>query len=102
VTLDVPVSVDIARSILLDTGSLNLLETPLWQIDVTSAEITTQILVLQTERRSKRANFGVVPRGGISNDFNNPMIFSVTDGSIAVAGDFPVGFRDGSIDLMRV
>lgn len=36
VRLDIPVSVHIARLVLLDTGSLNLLETPLRQVDITS------------------------------------------------------------------
>lgn len=33
---NVPVSVNIARPVLLDTGGLDLLETPLWEVDIAS------------------------------------------------------------------
>ena len=50
VRLDVPVGVDIARPVLLDTSGLNLLETPLRQVDVASTEVAVKLGVLQAER----------------------------------------------------
>lgn len=46
VALNIPVSVDIAGVVRLGAGRLNLLETPLWQVDVASTKIAAKILVL--------------------------------------------------------
>ena len=42
---NVPVGVDIAGVVLLDASGLDLLETPLRQVDVASSEVATQVLV---------------------------------------------------------
>ena len=45
VAFNVPVGVDIAGVVLLDASGLDLLETPLRQVDVASSEVATQVLV---------------------------------------------------------
>jgi hypothetical protein len=45
---NVPVSVHITRVVCLDTGSLDLLETPLREVDVAGTKITSQVHVLQS------------------------------------------------------
>jgi hypothetical protein len=98
VGFDVPVSVDIARVVLLDTGSLNLLETPLRQVDVASTEVAVKIDVLETEGGGESAKLGVIARRSVVNDLNLPVIFGVSDCGVAVAGNFVVGLGDGSSD----
>jgi hypothetical protein len=48
VALDVPVSVNIARVVLLDTSSLDLLKAPLGQVNIASTEVAAQVLMLET------------------------------------------------------
>jgi hypothetical protein len=103
VRLDVPVSVDITRLVLLDTGSLDLLETPLRQVDVASAKVAAKIDVPQAEGGGQSAELGVVPgRVGIVDYFDLPVILGVSNSKVAVARHFPVGLGDRSSDLMRV
>ena len=45
VAFNVPVGVYIAGVVLLDASGLDLLETPLRQVDVASSEVATQVLV---------------------------------------------------------
>lgn len=61
VTLDIPVSVDIARVVLLDARGLDLLETPLWQVDVTGTEVAPKILVLESQSSRECSDPRVVP-----------------------------------------
>lgn len=49
VRLHIPVSVDILWLVGLDTSSLNLLETPLWQVDIASAEVAVEIDMSEAE-----------------------------------------------------
>jgi hypothetical protein len=102
VGFDVPVSVDIARVVLLDTGSLDLLESPLRQVDVASTEVAVKIDVLETEGGGESAKLGVVARRSVVNDLNLPVILGVSDCGVAVAGNFVVGLGDGSSDGVRV
>jgi hypothetical protein len=46
---NVPVSVDIAGIVLLDASHLNLLETPLGQVDIASAEIAAEVGMSESE-----------------------------------------------------
>lgn len=56
VALNVPVSVDIARVVGLDAASLNLLETPLRQVDVSSPKIAAKVYMLQTNCSGESAD----------------------------------------------
>jgi hypothetical protein len=62
VRLDVPVSVDITRLVVLDTSSLNLLETPLRQVDIASTKVTSKVDVPQPEGSCQGTQLRVVPR----------------------------------------
>jgi hypothetical protein len=102
VAFDVPVSVDITRVVLLNASGLDLLKTPLWQIDIASSEVATEVLVSESQGSRKCTNPRVIPRSGIANNLNNPVILGVADGSVTVARNFVVGLSDGSGDLVRV
>jgi hypothetical protein len=58
--------------------------------------------VLETESGSKRSELGVVPGSSVADNFNNPVIFGVTNSGVAVAGNFPIALCNRSSDLVRV
>ena len=60
VALNIPVGEDIPRLVLLDTSRFNLLETPLRQVDVASAEVAVEVDVSETEGGSQSADLGVI------------------------------------------
>lgn len=60
VSLNVPVSVNILWVVVLVTGDFNLLETPLWQVDVASTKIAAQYSVLQSKCSSQSSDSGSV------------------------------------------
>jgi hypothetical protein len=101
-TFNVPVSIDIAGLVLLGTRDFDLFETPLRQIRVASAEIAAKISVLQPESRSKRANLRIVPGRSITDNFDNPVVLSISHGGISVTGNFPVTLCNWSSNLMRM
>jgi len=96
------VSVDIAGPVLLDAGGFDLLETPLRQVDIASAKVTSQLGVSQAERSSQGSQFGIVPGRSIIDNFDLPVVLGVSDGEVAVAGNFPVSLGDRGSDLVRV
>jgi hypothetical protein len=96
------VGVDIARSVLFDASGLNLLETPLRQVDVASAKVTSKLSVLQTERSDQCPHLRVVPGRSIIDDLDLPVVLGVSDCEVAVARNFPVSLGDRSGDLVRV
>lgn len=102
VGFDVPVSVDIAGVVLLDTGGLNLLETPLRQVHVTSTQVAVEINVSETEGGSEGAELGVIARRSVVNDLDDPVVLGVSDGGVAVARNFVVCLGDRSSDGVRV
>jgi len=57
VRLNVPMSESVARLVLLCTSNLDLLESPLWEIDISSAEIASKNLVSQSEGSRKGTQF---------------------------------------------
>ena len=91
VALDIPVGVDIARVVGLDAGSLNLLETPLRQIDVAGAKVAAKIHVLEPQSSSERSDLRAVVRGRVTDDLHLPVVLCVSNSGVAVAGNFPVG-----------
>lgn len=102
VALNVPVGVDVTGVVLLDAGRLNLLETPLRQVDVAGSEVAAKVLVSETERRGKSSKSGVVPRSGIADDLDNPVIFGIADCNIAIAGNLVVSLGDRGSYLVGV
>lgn len=84
VRLDIPVRVGITRVVVLSTGNLNLPETPLRQVDITSSQVTTKDLMFQTECGREGPNSASVLGGNISNNFDLPVVFIITDSQIAV------------------
>jgi hypothetical protein len=102
VGLDVPVSVDIARVVFLDTCCFNLLETPLRKVDVTSAKIAVEIRVSEAESSSQGADLGEVARRSVIDDLNDPVILCVANSGVAVARNFVIGLGDRSRNRVRV
>jgi hypothetical protein len=102
VRLDVPVGVNIARPVLLDASGFNLLETPLRQVDIASAKVTSKLSVFQAERSDQGPDLGIVPGRSIIDNLDLPVVLGVTDCEVAVAGHFPVSLGDRSSDLVRV
>jgi len=102
VALNVPVRVDISGLVLFDTGSLNLFETPLRQVDISSTEVASEIHMLQPESGCQGADLRIIPRGSIPHNFDLPVILGITHSSISIARDFPVSLGNGSGDLMRM
>jgi hypothetical protein len=102
VRLDVPVGVDITGLVLFHTSGLDLLKTPLRQVDVTSAEVASKVDVSQAEGSGQSPQMGIVPRRCIVYDLDLPVILSISDGKVAVTGNFMVSLGDRSGDLVRV
>ena len=49
VRLDIPVCIDVSGFVFFNTCDFDLLETPLWEIDVAGAKITAKRRVLEPE-----------------------------------------------------
>lgn len=84
VGLNVPVSVGIARVVVLGAGNFDLLETPLGKVGIASSEVAAQDLMLQSESSSKSSDAASVTRGSVTNDLNLPVILLITDSQVAV------------------
>ena len=102
VTLDVPVGVFVLGMVGLDTGSLDLLETPLRQVDIASPEVATQHSVSQTESACQSTELAELSAGSFINDFHGPMILRVANGKVSVRRDFVISFCNGRSDGVRV
>jgi hypothetical protein len=102
VSLYVPMSVDVARIVLLDAGDFNLLETPLRQVDVSGSEVAPQDSMPETECRRQRSDLGSVRRRHVAHDLDLPMVLVVADRGIAITRYFVVGLGYWSSDLMRM
>ena len=91
VTFDVPVRVRVFGVVLLVTADLNLLETPLRQNSVRSAEVASKVLVAETQTGGKRVNLRWHRTLlDIVYDFNDPVVLVITDSRVTVARDFVV------------
>lgn len=102
VRLDIPVSVHIARLVLLDTSGFNLLETPLRQVDITSPEVTTHGWVAQSECSGQSADLGTITGCRIVNDFDLPVILVIANSDVAVARNLVVGLGNRGSDSVGV
>lgn len=98
----VPVSVDISGVVLRDASSLNLLETPLWQVDVAGAKIAAHGGVLQSECCGQGPDLGLVAAANVLDNLNGPVILVITDSGISITRHFLVRLGDGGGDLVGV
>jgi hypothetical protein len=96
------VSISVTRLVLLGAGNLNLLETPLRKVDVASAEVAAENLVLKTERCSEGTKLAVVAGGSVADNLDLPVILGIADSHVTVARNFFIALGDGSRDIMRV
>jgi hypothetical protein len=95
-SFDIPMSIRITRVVVLGASHLNLLETPLRQVDITGTEIATQYFMLETEGGCQGSDSASVTRGGVSDNFDLPVIFLVANGKITVARHFTITLGHGS------
>jgi len=102
VGLDVPVGVGVTRVVLLGAGHLNLLEAPLRQVDIASAEVAAHGLVPETEGGGQGADLAPVPGRGVADNLNLPVVLVVANRRVTVAGNLPLRLGDGRGDLVRV
>lgn len=100
--LNIPMGMDVIRLIVLYASCFDLFETPLRQIDVASTEIASKSSMLKTESCREGANLGSVSRSNIINDFYLPVVLIVTNGSVSVTRNLPVGLRDWSSNSVRM
>lgn len=83
-SLDIPVSVNILGVVGLITGDLNLLETPLWQVDIASTEIAAKNSVFKSEGCSQGSDLSAITRSNVTDDLHSPVILLVANGSVSV------------------
>ena len=102
VGLNVPVSVGVAGVVLLGAGNLNLLETPLREVDVASSKVAAKNLVLETESSGKSPDPAAVARSSIPDNLNLPMILVVTNSQVTVRRNLLVASSDGGSNVVRV
>ncbi len=84
-TLDVPVCVHVPRIVGLGTGNLDLLETPLREVDIAGSEVAPQGGVLQSEGRGQGPDLRSVVRCSVTDDLDNEVILFIPDRRVAVA-----------------
>lgn len=101
-SLNIPVGVGIAGVVLLGAGNLDLLETPLRQVHVTSSEVASKNFMLETEGGGESADLAAVTRGSVADDLNLPVVLFVTNSQVTVAGNLLVASGDGSSNVVGV
>ena len=95
-------SVCISWIVVLGASDLDLLETPLWQVDVSSAEIAAQNSVLQSEGSSQSPHLGAIVRGDILDNLHGPMVLFIANSGVSVARNLLVGLGDWCWDIVGV
>lgn len=100
--LHVPVGVGILGVVLGDTGGFNLLESPLWQVDVTGTQIASQRCVLESERSGQGPDLASVIAGHIPDNFHSPVVLVITDSGVSVTRDLLVALGDWGRDIVGV
>nr|POE53354.1 hypothetical protein CFP56_28576 [Quercus suber] len=86
----------------LDTGRLDLLETPLRQIHVAGTEIAVHGWRLQTERSGQGADFATIVGSDVTDNLDLPMVLVVANGCVAITRDLVVRLCDRCRDLVGV
>ena len=77
--LDVPVGEGIPGVVALIASHLNLLKTPLRQVDITGTEVASERGMFQPESSGQGANFAPVAGRNIVDNFDLPMVLIVAD-----------------------
>ena len=105
VCLNVPVRIDIVWIVLLVTADFNLLETPLWEIDICRSKITTQSFMSEAKPCSQRMNtVNIILSASfqVVNNFNLPVIMEISDSRISITRNLVMKFSNRSRNVMRV
>lgn len=76
--------VDISWVVRLGASHFDLLETPLGKIDSASPEVTTERCMLKPKSRGQSPDLGTIPRCGITDHLNSPVVFLVAHGSVTI------------------
>ena len=104
-TFNVPASMVVTWVVFLCTRYFNLLETPLWEIDICRSKITTQSFMPEAEPCSQRMNtVNVILSASfqVVNNFNLPVIMEISDSRISITRNLVMKFSNGSRNIMRV
>lgn len=102
VRFDIPVCEHIAGIVLFGASNFDLLETPLWEVHVASAEVAAETGMSQTECSGKSAYLAVIPACSIGHNFNSPVIFVIADSHVTVARYFVIGLGKRSLNSVGV
>lgn len=105
VTLDIPIGVRIIWVVLLRARHLNLLEPPLGQVLVRSAEVASQMIVSEPQTRRKRMdtrNMILLSLLEIVNDLDLPVVMEIANRRVPVARHLVVELRDRRGNVMGV
>ena len=102
VSLNIPLSKSILRVVLLGASNLDLLETPLWQVDIAGAKVAAQFSVLQPEGSGQSPDLGAVIRGDILDNLDSPVVLRITNSGVSVARNLLVRLGDWCWNVVRV
>lgn len=103
--LDIPPRMRVLRVVLLVTGYLDLLPTPLRQRHIGGLEVTTQDLMPEPQPRRQRVNtFDVllVAQDHVVDDLDDPVVVIIADRQVTVGGNFKVLLGHGRREGVRV
>ena len=104
-TFNVPPGVCVAWVVFLCTRYFNLLETPLWEIDICRSKITTQSFMPEAKPCSQRMNtVNIILSASfqVVNNFNLPVIMEISDSRISITRNLVMKFSNRSRNVMRV
>lgn len=102
VGLNVPVSESITGVVALIAGHFDLLETPLWKINIGSSEITAHNWIPKPESSSQSSYTALIAGRHVLDDFDLPVVLIITNGKITVAGHFLLALGNRGRDIMSV
>ena len=101
--LDVPVRMRVSGVVLLLAADLDLLEAPLRQDGVRSAQVASQHLVAESHASSQRMDvLNLLSSLQVVHDLDDPVVLFVADGRVTVARNFVVQLRDRGGDGVGV
>lgn len=87
----------------LGACDLNLLETPLRQVNIAGTEVTSKRSMPKSECGGQGPDLGLVTVGGdILDDLNGEVVLVITNGSVAVTRDLLINLGDRGRDIVRV
>lgn len=100
--LNVPLGKSILRVVLLGASNLDLLETPLWQVDIAGAKVAAQFGVLQSESGGQSPDLGAVVRGNILDNLDSPVVLRITNSGVSVTRNLLIRLGNWCWDVVRV